>query len=43
MESADKLDRVGSVVKEFLMLIGAHYCDLVRLDVGDWNIGIMER
>ena len=33
----------GQWVKESLVLIGAHYCDLVRLGVGDWNIGIMER
>ena len=30
-------------MKESLVLIGAHYCDLVRFGVGDWNIGIMER
>ena len=29
-------------MKEFLVLIGAHYCDLVSVGVGDWNIGRME-
>ena len=40
-ESADKLDRARSVGERVLVLIGAHYCDLVSVGVGDWNIGVM--
>ena len=38
------LDRAqGKSEKEFLVLIGAHHRDLVRLGVRDWNSGIMKQ